>query len=273
MGLLLNHAVVDLNRADERIPADPSAFWADFETAHPKARIIADAPPANALVGLTDVVVKAPVPRPGKILCIGLNYRDHARESNQPVPEFPTVFAKYANCVIGSGEAIVLPKLTEQVDYEAELGFVIGMRARHVREADALSYVAGYMACNDVSARDYQMRVSQWTLGKSFDTFLPMGAVTTADEVPDPQALDIRLSIGGEVLQNSNTRELVFTVQQLVSLLSGVMTLEPGDVISTGTPSGVGAARTPKRWLRAGETVTVDIAGLTPLNNSIIQES
>lgn len=212
------------------------------------------------------------MPKPGKILCIGLNYRDHARESNQPVPEFPTVFAKFANCVIGSGEAIVLPKLTAQVDYEAELGFVIGKRARYVREADALQHVAGYVACNDVSARDYQMRVSQWTLGKSFDTFLPMSALTTADEVPDPQALDIRLSIGGEVLQHSNTRELVFTVQQLIAILSSVMTLEPGDVISTGTPSGVGAARTPKRWLRPGETVRVEIDKLGVLSNPVVAE-
>jgi acylpyruvate hydrolase len=182
------------------------------------------------------------------------------------------VFSKYTNCVIGPGQAIVLPKLTEQVDYEAELGVVIGKRARHVKEADALNHVAGYVACNDVSARDYQMRVSQWTLGKSFDTFLPMGALTTADEIPNPQSLDIRLSINGEVLQHSNTRELVFTVQQLIAILSGVMTLEPGDVISTGTPSGVGAARTPKRWLRAGETVRVEIEKLDVLSNPVVAE-
>ncbi len=229
---------------------------------------------SNGSVTLDQVTLKAPIPRPGKIICIGLNYRDHARESNQPVPEFPTVFAKFANTVIGPGEPIIIPRVTEQVDYEAELGFVIGKRARHVSEDDALNYVAGYLPLNDISARDYQMRTSQWTIGKTFDGFLPMGpALTTADEVPDPQTLDIRLTIGGEVLQQSNTRELVFSVQQLLSFLSSVMTLEPGDVVSTGTPSGVGAARNPQRWIRAGETVSVEIAKLGVLSNPVAHES
>ena len=151
---------------------------------------------------------------------------------------------------------------------------MIGKRAKHVSEADALSYVAGYLPLNDISARDYQARVSQWTLGKSFDAFLPMGpAITTADEIPAPQSLDISLTIGGGVPQKSNTRELVFGVQQLVHLLSGIMTLEPGDVVSTGTPSGVGAARTPKRWILPGETVTVEIAKLGTLSNPVVKES
>lgn len=225
-------------------------------------------------IGPGAYTLKAPIPRPGKIICVGLNYRDHAKESGQAVPEFPTVFAKYANTVIGPGEAIIIPRLTDNVDYEAEFGFVIGKRAKHVSEADALSYVAGYLPLNDISARDYQARVSQWTLGKSFDAFLPMGpAITTADEIPDPQSLDISLTIGGVVLQKSNTRELVFGVQQLVHLLSGIMTLEPGDVVSTGTPSGVGAARTPKRWILPGETVTVEIAKLGTLSNPVVKES
>jgi 2-keto-4-pentenoate hydratase/2-oxohepta-3-ene-1,7-dioic acid hydratase in catechol pathway len=237
------------------------------------AQALAAARPSDE-VALNQVTLKAPIPHPGKIICIGLNYRDHARESNQPVPDFPAVFSKYSNTVIGPGAPIVIPRLTDQVDYEAELGFVIGQRARHVREADALGYVAGYIPFNDISARDFQSRTSQWTIGKTFDGFLPMGpALTTADEIPDPQSLDISLTIDGEVLQKSNTRELVFSVQQLVSILSGVMTLEPGDVVSTGTPSGVGAARTPKRWLRPGETVTVEISKLGMLSNPVIKET
>jgi 2-keto-4-pentenoate hydratase/2-oxohepta-3-ene-1,7-dioic acid hydratase in catechol pathway len=226
------------------------------------------------MIGMADVRLGPPIARPGKIMCIGLNYRDHARETNQAVPDFPTLFAKYASCVIGPGEAIVLPKLTKEIDYEAELGVVIGKRARHVSEAKALDYVAGYVPFNDVSARDYQRRTSQWTIGKTFDTFGPMGpALVTADEIPDPHSLDIQLSIGGEVLQHSNTRELVFSVQQLIAILSGVMTLEPGDLISTGTPSGVGAARTPKRWLRPGETVRIEIEKLGVLTNPVIDEN
>lgn len=271
LGALRGDGVVDLNGTDARIPSDMLGLLEGGAAAMALARAAAAAGPA---IPLTSVRLGAPIPRPGKILCIGLNYRDHAKESNQPVPDFPTVFAKYANTVIGPGDPIVIPRLTDQVDYEAELGFVIGRRARHVSEADALDYVAGYLPLNDVSARDYQARTSQWVLGKTFETFLPMGpALTTADEIPDPQTLDIQLSIGGEVLQKSNTRELVFTVQQLIATLSGVMTLDPGDIVSTGTPSGVGAARSPKRWLRPGETVTVEIAKLGALSNPIVKEA
>lgn len=272
LGALRDDGVVDLHGADARIPSDMMSFLEGGPAAMTLARAAVAA--SGAAIPLASVALRAPIPRPGKIMCIGLNYRDHARESNQAVPDFPTVFAKYANTVIGPGDSIVIPRLTDMVDYEAELGFVIGRRARHVSEADALSYVAGYLPLNDVSARDYQARTSQWVLGKTFETFLPMGpALTTSDEVPDPQTLDIKLTIGGEVLQHSNTRELVFTVQQLIATLSGVMTLDPGDIVSTGTPSGVGAARNPKRWLRAGETVTVEIATLGALSNPIVKEA
>jgi acylpyruvate hydrolase len=264
-------AIVDLNRADGRLPADMIAFLAGGDSSRALARQVLADPPAEAVVGRADVKLAAPIPRPGKIICIGLNYRDHAAESKAALPEYPIVFAKYANTVIGPGDAIVLPRVTEQVDYEAELGVVIGTTARDVSEADALKYVGGYLPVNDVSARDYQMRTSQWTMGKTFDTFAPMGpALITADEIPDPQALDIRLTIGDEVLQDSNTRHLIFTVQQLIADLTSVMTLEPGDVIATGTPAGVGSARTPKRWLRAGETVCVEIEGLGRLENPVV---
>jgi acylpyruvate hydrolase len=265
--------VIDLNRADPNLPADMLGFLAAGAGAQVLAkRAIADAPPA-AVLERSAVTLKAPIPRPGKILCIGLNYRDHAAESNQPIPEHPTVFAKYVNTVIGPGEAIVLPKITEKIDYEAEFAFVIGRTARHVAAADALDYVAGYLPFNDVSARDYQMRTSQWTVGKTFDTFGPMGpALVTADEIPDPHNLDIQLSINGEVLQSSNTRNLIFSVNELIADLTSFMTLEPGDLISTGTPSGVGAARDPQRWLRAGDVVRIEIAGLGVLENLVVAE-
>lgn len=264
-------AVIDLNRAAPDLPADMLAFLAGGAESQALATQALADPPAAAVIARGEVRLAAPVPRPGKIICIGLNYRDHAAESNQPVPQYPTVFAKYSTCVIGPGQPIVIPRVTSQVDYEAELAVVIGRRARDVPEADALAYVAGYAPFNDVSARDYQSRTSQWTIGKTFDTFGPLGpALVTADEVGDPHTLDIRLSVGGEVLQSSNTRHLIFSIPQLIADLSAVMTLEPGDVIATGTPAGVGAARSPQRWLRPGETVRVEIDRLGALENPVI---
>ena len=266
--------VVDLSRAEPRLPADMIGFLAGGgESRALAARVLAD-PPSEALLARAAVRLRAPIPRPGKIICIGLNYRDHAAESNAPLPEYPVVFAKYANTVIGPGDAIVLPRVTEQVDYEGELGVVIGTQVRDVPEAEALACVAGYLPVNDVSARDYQMRTSQWTMGKTFDTFAPMGpALVTADEIPDPHNLSLRVTIGDEVLQDSNTRHLIFTIPQLIADLTKVMTLEPGDVIATGTPAGVGSARNPKRWLRAGETVRVEIAGLGALENPVVAQA
>lgn len=262
--------VVDFSKAAPSLPKTMKSFLAGGERALRAAQKAVENAPASAIFKLSEVKLKAPVPNPSKIICIGLNYRDHAAETNQAVPDYPTVFSKYANAVNDPGGLILIPKVTEQVDYEAELGVVIGQRARHVSQAEALRYVAGYLPFHDVSARDYQRRTTQWTLGKTFDTFAPMGpALTTADEIPDPHTLDIQLSIGGEVLQKSNTRELIFRVDHLVAYLSTVMTLEPGDVIATGTPSGVGAARNPKRWLKAGEVVRIEIDKLGVLENPV----
>jgi 2,4-didehydro-3-deoxy-L-rhamnonate hydrolase len=225
-----------------------------------------DGPP----VPLTEVRLLAPVRRPGKVIGIGLNYRDHAAESGQPIPTAPILFPKFANSVIGPGEAIVIPPETEQPDYEAELGVVIGRTAYRVTEADALSYVAGYTCVNDVSARDLQFESSQWMLGKAIDTFLPCGPwLVTADEIPDPQALGIRLTLNGEELQSSSTAQMVFGVAELVASLSRTMTLEPGDLIATGTPPGVGFARTPPVWLRDGDEVSVEIEGIGTLTNPV----
>lgn len=221
-------------------------------------------------VALAEVRLLAPVPRPGKVIGIGLNYRDHAAESGQPIPTAPILFPKFANSVIGPGEAIVIPPETEQPDYEAELGVVIGRTAHRVPRAEALSYVAGYTCVNDVSARDLQFESSQWMLGKAIDTFLPCGPwLVTADEIPDPQALGIRLTLNGEELQSSSTAQMVFGVAELVASLSRTMTLEPGDLIATGTPPGVGFARKPPIWLRDGDEVTVEVEGIGALTNPV----
>ena len=263
--------IVDLLAADASLPASIRALLEAGPPALQKAEAAAEE--ATGYLELSAIKLAAPIPNPDKILCIGLNYADHAAESGQPLPDYPIVFSKYSNTVIGSGDAIMLPKVTDQVDYEAELGFVIGKRARHVSEADALEYVAGYLNVNDVSARDYQTRTSQWTMGKSFDTFAPMGpALVTADELPDPHNLAIRLWIGADTLQDSSTSQLIFSVPQLLADISQVMTLQPGDIVSTGTPPGVGAARRPPRWLKPGETVNMEIEGLGVLSNPVVAE-
>jgi 2-keto-4-pentenoate hydratase/2-oxohepta-3-ene-1,7-dioic acid hydratase in catechol pathway len=221
-------------------------------------------------IQLDGLPLRAPVPMPGKVICVGLNYRDHAEESGQPIPEEPVLFAKYANSVIGSGAPIEIPVLVQQPDYEAELGVVIGRRANRVDEADALDHVAGYTCVNDVSARDLQFRSSQWLLGKAIDTFLPVGPwIVTADEIGDPQTLGIRCLVDGEIMQDSSTKQMVFGVAELVAFISRTITLEPGDLIATGTPPGVGMARTPPRWLRDGDTVTVEIERIGALTNTV----
>jgi 2-keto-4-pentenoate hydratase/2-oxohepta-3-ene-1,7-dioic acid hydratase in catechol pathway len=217
----------------------------------------------------------APVPDPSKIVCIGLNYRDHAIEGGKAIPTEPVVFAKFPNTLVGHGSPIVLPSISHKVDYEAELVVVIGRKAKNVPVDEALQYVAGYTIGHDVSARDWQFRGEerQWTIGKTFDTFGPMGPhLVTADEVPDPHNLPIRLRLNGQVMQNSNTKEFIFPVPVLIAHLSKVMTLEPGDLIFTGTPPGVGSARKPPVWLKEGDDVEVEIDGLGVLRNPVVAE-
>jgi len=210
-------------------------------------------PPADAQLPLASVTLLAPIPRPPKFICVGLNYRDHAIESGLPIPEIPIIFSKFSNTVIGPGAPIVLPKNSTKPDYEAELAFIIGKPGRHIPAEKWTEHVAGYTIVNDVSARDFQLATSQWLMGKTFDTFAPMGPyLVTADEIADPHVLDIGLTINGEVLQNSNTRELIFRIPELVAHLSSVFTLESGDIVSTGTPPGVGSARKPPRFPTAG---------------------
>jgi 2-keto-4-pentenoate hydratase/2-oxohepta-3-ene-1,7-dioic acid hydratase in catechol pathway len=230
-------------------------------------------PPPEALLPWGSVTLLAPIPRPPKFICVGLNYRDHAIESGLPIPEIPVIFSKFSNTVIGPGAPIVLPKNSTKPDYEAELAFVIGKPGRHIPADKWLEHVAGYTIVNDVSARDFQLATSQWLMGKTFDTFAPMGPyLVTADEIIDPHSLAIGTTINGEVLQDSNTRELIFRIPEIVARLSSVFTLETGDIVSTGTPPGVGMARKPPRWLRPGDDVIVRVEGLGELRNPVVAE-
>jgi 2-keto-4-pentenoate hydratase/2-oxohepta-3-ene-1,7-dioic acid hydratase in catechol pathway len=229
--------------------------------------------PTAELLPLPSVQLLAPILHPPKIICIGLNYRDHAEESNMKIPDRPTVFNKFPTSLIGPGEPIILPKASTQPDYEAELGIVIGKRARYLSRDNWREAVFGYTCIHDVSARDFQLATSQWLMGKTFDTFCPTGpAIVTADEIPDPHALDIRCIVSGEVLQDSNTRHLIFDIPTILEHLSSVFTLEPGDLIATGTPAGVGFARKPPRYLQPGDTVTISIQGVGDLTNPVIAE-
>ncbi len=238
---------------------------------HSWQQVLAGEPPVRSAerIERDSVQIRNPVERATKIVCVGLNYRDHIRETGASLPPRPLLFAKFASTLNDPGGAICWSTaLTEQVDYEAELAVVIGRKARHVAEAQALGFVAGYTCANDVSARDLQMGDGQWTRGKSLDSFCPMGPVlVTADEIPDPQNLDIRCTLNGELMQQSNTGEMVFGVASLISFCSQAFTLEPGDVILTGTPGGVGMARSPQIWMQDGDLVAVELQGIGRLEN------
>ena len=222
-------------------------------------------------INLNDVKIAAPVPVPGKIICIGLNYRDHAEESGMAIPTKPVIFSKFSSCIIAPNEPIVVPDESIQTDYEAELAVIIGRRAASVSHADAMDYVFGYANFNDVSARDFQFADAQWQRGKSCDTFAPIGPfVATTDAVPDPQVLSIKFRLNGETMQNSTTGQMIFGVAELIEYLSRYFTLEPGDIIATGTPPGVGFARKPPVYLKDGDIAEVEIEGLGVLSNPVI---
>ena len=265
-------------------PSNPLA-WFDmdgrwFTTARDTAeRVVRDANALAAarnkgwLVPSGDAYWFAPVPRPGKIICIGMNYRDHAHEIGLGVPNVPTIFSKFSSCVIAPGEPVVLPAGSTQVDYEAELAVVMGRRATQVAADRAYEYVLGYTAFNDVTARDFQFGDLQWQRGKSCDTFAPMGpAIVTADEILDPHTLRITLTRNGTVMQDSNTGQLIFRVPDLIEFITRTITLEPGDVIATGTPAGVGFTRKPPIFLKPGDVVEVEIDKMGVLRNPVVDE-
>ncbi len=224
-------------------------------------------------IALDQVKLHAPVPRPGKYLGISLNYADHIEETGRDKPEYPSFFTKQGTCVIGSGDAIHRPKISDKLDYEGELAFVIGTRCRHVPVEKAHQVIAGFTIANDVSVRDWQFRSPTFTLGKSFDTHGPLGPwLVTSDEIGDPHNLDLKTWIDDELRQHSNTRQMIFNCYEMIAYLSQAMTLEPGDVIATGTPAGVGVKMKPRGYMRPGQTARIEIEGIGTLVNPVIEE-
>lgn len=217
-----------------------------------------------------DLRLLPPVTRPEKIIGIGLNFRSHAEEAKMEIPPVPVFFTKFNNTLIGHGAAVRIPPISYRIDYEGELAVVVGRTAYQVPAEGAMDCVAGYTVANDVTARDLQFKTSQWTAGKTLDTFCPLGpALVTRDEVPDPHSVPIKVRVGDEELQNGNTSDFIWGIPELIAFLSSLMTLRPGDVILTGTPGGIGASRTPRRWLKAGEVLTTEITGIGVLTNPI----
>ena len=258
----------DLTAATEILRTDPV-------TALTRKRSLVDTAVRSAGMKLEDARPLCPLTEASRVFCIGLNYRDHAEETGSPIPAEPIVFSKFSSTLTDPGADIVLPRVSDEVDFEAELAVVVGAPGKHVAEADAMGHVLGYCAANDVSARDWQKGKPgrQWLLGKTFDTFCPLGPVlVTADEVPDPQALSVKTTVSGETLQDGHTSGMIFGVAKLVSYISQVTALRAGDVILTGTPAGVGVARSPQQFLKPGDEVTVEIEGLGALTNPVVAE-
>jgi len=263
---------LDLQRAD---PALPSSLRELLGLPDAIARAGRAAEKARSSAFTLSGRLAAPIPDPGKVICIGLNYRDHAAESGMEPPPEPVVFGKFSQSVIGPEDSIRLPSVCRQVDYEAELVAVIGKRARRVSRQNAMGHVAGYMNGNDVSARDWQLQKpgKQWLLGKTPDTFAPIGPwLVTSDEVADSKDLTVRFRLNGQTMQNSSTRELIFGVDELIAYISQLVTLEPGDLIFTGTPPGVGMARKPPVFLKPGDVCEVEIGALGVLRNAVSAE-
>ena len=250
---------------------DPRTFYTHGQAGIARLRALIDSlPPDAPTLDESTLDLRAPLPVPGKIICIGLNYRRHAAETGAAAPTTPILFSKFANALAHPGEAIPIPSAAQQPDYEAELAVIIGAVTRNVSEAQALDYVLGYANANDISARDLQTRTSQWLLGKTLDKFMPIGPyLVTADAIPDPQTLPIRLWLNGEPRQDSNTGDMIFSVAQIIAYLSAHFTLEPGDIILTGTPEGVILGMKDKVWLKPGDSMVVEIEGLGRLENTI----
>jgi 2-keto-4-pentenoate hydratase/2-oxohepta-3-ene-1,7-dioic acid hydratase in catechol pathway len=270
IGLVDGEQIVDLAAAAPSLPTDMLAFLeagpAALQTAH---AALAEGP----RIALSEVTLEAPIARPPKFLAVGLNYADHVAESGLDAPKHPTIFNKQSTCVVGPGAAIHLPKASHVLDYEGELGLVIGRRCRHVTRDEAPDVIAGYTIVNDATVRDWQLRIPTWTMGKSFDTHGPIGPwIVTSDELPDPHQLRLRTFVNGELRQDSNTKELIFDCFSLVEHFSTAFTLEPGDVIATGTPAGVGIGMKPPQLLKAGDDVRIEIEGIGVLENPVIDE-
>jgi len=262
--------ILDINKAEPTLPAELIILLSSGASALESVVDVIRSANTTELIPEGDVNLLAPLPNPGKILCVGYNYLDHIGKGNTEIPQYPNIFCKTANTITGHRHPIIVPQYTQQVDYEAELAVIIGKKGYDIPESDAMSYIAGYSIFNDVSARDYQNRTSQWLLGKSFDTFGPLGpALVTPDEIPDPHDLDLKLSVNGVLKQHTNTRNMIFKIPFLVSYISQVMTLEPGDIISTGTPAKLPEAAQLKLFLKPGDQVEIVIEKLGVLVNMI----
>ena len=273
LGVLDGDQVVDLNQAVPQIDADPlRALESGADLLAAAKQALASQTPRLALASLT---LASPVPRPGKIICLGLNYFDHAKEGGRDKPEYPWFFFRGATSLIAHGEPSIRPRVSERFDYEAELAVVIGKKARHISQADALSCVFGYTCFNDISVRDYQKKTPQWTIGKNFDATGGFGPVlVSADELP-PGATGLRIQsrLNGQVMQDANTDDMIWGVAETIALLTECLTLEPGDVIAMGTPAGVGQARTPPVWMKHGDTIEIEIDRVGLLSNPVRDEA
>jgi 2-keto-4-pentenoate hydratase/2-oxohepta-3-ene-1,7-dioic acid hydratase in catechol pathway len=274
IGKVVEDQVIDLPASDATLPRTMAELLRAGPAAMERARALD--PERAVTFPLTDVRLQAPVPNPSKFLAIGMNYRKHAQEAIElgvKVPDSQVWFNKQVSCVNGPYDPVHMPRASDMLDYEAELGVVIGKRCRHVSVAEAPSVVAGYLAVNDVSVRDWQSRSPTMTLGKSFDTHGPIGPwIVTADEVPDPHALRIRIKVNGEVRQEANAGEMIHDIWEQIAYLTTVMTLEPGDLIATGTPSGVGVAMKPPSYRRVGDVMRVEIDGIGHIENVVVPE-
>ena len=270
IGVVDGDQVVDLSAAAPDLPPEMVAF---LEAGAPALAAAQAAVAAGPRIPLADVQLEAPIARPPKFLAVGLNYADHVAESGQPTPEHPVIFNKQSTCVVGPTDPFHLPRASHVLDYEGELGFVIGRRCRHVSRDDAADVIAGYLIVNDVSVRDWQLRVPTFTMGKSFDTHGPIGPwIVTSDELRDPHQLPLRTWVNGELRQESDTKNLIFDCFNLVEHLSTAFTLEPGDIVATGTPGGVGIAMKPVSLLKAGDVVKIEIGGIGSIENAVVEE-
>jgi len=271
IGIAIDDGIVDLATAAPELPGEMTALLAAGPAARARADIAARR--ATARLAMDEVRLCAPVLRPPKFLGVGLNYAGHIAETGRPQPTFPTFFNKQSTCVIATKDPIHRPRVSTELDYEGELGLVIGQRCRHVPADRAAEVIAGYLVVNDVSVRDWQFRTPTMTLGKSFDTHGPIGPwIVTSDEIGDPHTLGLRTRVNEELRQHAHTSELVFDCFDLVATLSTVCTLEPGDIISTGTPAGVGGAFRPPRFLIPGDVVRIEIDGIGHIENPVIDE-
>jgi len=275
LGVVEGSSVIDLSIADPSLPKDLIGLLAAGPAALAAAKVAARTAPATARRALDALAPALPIARPNKFICVGLNYALHAKEGGHPIPTYPSFFLRVPTSLVAAGAPVIRPKASVQLDYECELAIVIGKGGRHIPEAAALEHVFGYTLFNDVSVRDFQRKTSQWTPGKNFDATGPTGPwVVTADELP-PGASGLRIMtrLNGETMQASNTGDMIFSTARTVSLLSEFMTLEPGDIIATGTPSGVAHARKPPPWMKAGDRVEVEVERIGVLANPIIDEA